>query len=128
MPEKTRQKLYRQVTETPNFQQHGFKPCPFLEQDTGHCGVYPVRPMGCRGLLATKKCQLDVQEDTGFELTVGLMQQAWKDMPVRIGELMLAQEQHRKGKGHTNLNQKNPDVLVQLKQLEPEKLAELFDV
>lgn len=29
-------------------------PCPFLEQD-GSCGVYQVRPLSCRSLLATKE-------------------------------------------------------------------------
>lgn len=28
-------------------------PCPFLDQ-TGACGIYPVRPLSCRSLLATQ--------------------------------------------------------------------------
>jgi Fe-S-cluster containining protein len=29
-------------------------PCPFLDQ-SGACGIYPIRPLSCRSLLATKE-------------------------------------------------------------------------
>ncbi|MBF0276977.1 MAG: YkgJ family cysteine cluster protein [SAR324 cluster bacterium] len=126
MPAAVRAELYHQVEETPDFTKHQHRPCPFLDRSKGNCGIYPVRPMGCRGLLATKVCRLDVEEDTGLETTVRLVQQAWQEMPIRAGLLMIAQEQIRKGKGHINLQQSSSEVLVQFKQLEAEKLKKLF--
>ena len=126
MPAPRRQHLYQQVTETPEYTRHQHQPCPFLDRTDGQCGIYPVRPMGCRGLLATKTCHLDREEDTGLALTVRLVQQSWQEMPVRAGALMIAQEQQRKGKGHVNLKQSSSEILVKFKQLEPHKLKALF--
>jgi len=42
--------------------------CPFL--DEGSCGIYPVRPISCRALLATKEsrwCGVDFSELTAAE-------------------------------------------------------------
>ncbi|MBF0288114.1 MAG: YkgJ family cysteine cluster protein [SAR324 cluster bacterium] len=126
IPAAIKQALLQQVVDEPDFTQHSHKPCPFLVRSQGCCGIYPVRPMGCRSLLATKKCLLEVQEDTGLQTTVQLVQQAWKEMPVRAGSLMVVQEQARKGKGHANINQSFTEFLVKFEQLESKKLEQLF--
>ncbi len=126
MPEATKQILLKQVQEEPDLKTHGQKPCPFLIRSQGCCGIYPVRPVGCRSLLATKRCRLDVEEDTGLQTTVTLIQQAWQEMPVRAGALMVLQEQARKGKGHANINQNFSEFLVKFEQLENIKLEQLF--
>ncbi|MBF0236606.1 MAG: YkgJ family cysteine cluster protein [SAR324 cluster bacterium] len=126
MPANIRQKLLEQVRK-PLVSSLEYKPCPFLDQEARACAIYPVRPMGCRGLLATKRCQLDQpDEDTGLKECVRLTQQAWKRQPLRGGMLLIALEHHRNGKGHFNMNQTNPEILVEFKKIEPEYLEQIF--
>ncbi len=126
MPLETRYTLWQQVSQEPNFTKHGHRPCPFLLRDSGNCGIYPVRPMGCRALLATKRCQLDVEEDTGLQETVRHFAEALKQQPISAGVMLFVQEQQRKGKGHVHLHDPQPGLLVKFKQLEPDRLERLF--
>ncbi|MGK5091261.1 YkgJ family cysteine cluster protein [Deltaproteobacteria bacterium TL4] len=126
MLSETRQSLLQQIENEPDFSQSGFRPCPFLIRSSGNCGVYRVRPMGCRGLLATKKCQLTVEEDTGLKACVKLAAESWQEMEVRGGTLLIAMEHSRQQKAHFNMHCQTPAVLIQFKQLESERLIALF--
>lgn len=37
------------------------KPCVFLDEPTGSCTIYPVRPLACRSMTSTKRCTLEDQ-------------------------------------------------------------------
>ncbi len=126
MPHSERQVLRKQVFDEPNFELDGHRPCPFLNRQTNACAIYPVRPMGCRGLLAYKECKLEVNEDTGLEFCVEKAQKAWQKTKIPAGMLLVALEHSRKQKGHFNLNQNAPEFLIKFKILEPELLKLIF--
>ena len=48
--------LYMAGKEPPAEDDFIFEPCPFLEKD-GRCGVYAVRPFGCRSVFSLRPCR-----------------------------------------------------------------------
>lgn len=125
-PDDIRRQLLKQVRDEPEYTKQGFKPCPFLDRRNGQCGIYPVRPVGCRTLLATRRCQLNQEEDCGLEDCLEKVEKAWKHQEMPPGKVFFLLEQQRLGKSQVALSGAYPNCLVKFKQLENELLEKLF--
>jgi len=122
----TKTLLKFQITKEPNYIKLGYQPCPFLLRIKGSCSIYPVRPNSCRTWGALKKCELDIEEDTGNQEVQKMLQFVMND-DIPPGLLILLQEEKRKGKIFADID-RGPGETIYLKRLEPEKLEKLFSI
>lgn len=118
LPRPLRAQLIKQWREADALVKHGFAPCPFLDTREGKCAVYAVRPMGCRGLLATSRCQLENAADNGLGLVMQLVAENWTSMPITAGNVLIALESELRGEKSFNLKTTISECLVRFKALE----------
>ncbi len=91
-------KLDQQWFVQENEHSSAVQPCPFLLQDQGCCSIYPVRPLGCRLLLSSRKCSKEDESSGAFDSCQEWSRLGWKEMPLRPDTLMKALESQRSGK------------------------------
>jgi Fe-S-cluster containining protein len=98
------------------------QPCPFLIMEQGSCSIYPVRPMGCRLLLSSRKCSRKDQNSGAFDSCQKWTRLGWQEMPLRPDTLLRALENDRMGRKTFELGKLFEKEKIDLKAFTPKEL------
>jgi len=115
-------KLYQQWSTQGSKDYSDDQPCPFLLKDQGTCSIYPVRPMGCRLLLSSRKCIRENQNSGAFDSCQKWTRLGWHEMPLRPDTLLKALENHRLGGKSFETGKLLDKEKIDLKAFTPQEL------